>query len=97
MNHAMIATEALRWRLAALEVEPRSDVAAMAAQVVSCGDPVVDSALRRLVSGWICEGLRPELLTSTWPDEAVRGLFVRRPELLDALDEMIGRAVLSAA
>ena len=59
MNHASLAREALRFRLSSVHraLDPaRFDLDGAAAFAVSCGDPVVDSAIRRV-------GTAPEFVT----------------------------------
>ena len=59
MNHARLAAAALQFRLAMLQgtrddrSDPaRFDVEAAAACAVGCGDPDIDSAIRRLGTAW---------------------------------------------
>ena len=64
MNHTLLAREALRFRLASVHraLDPsRFDLDGAAAFAVSCGDPVVDSAIRRVVPPmWIIRIGAPE-------------------------------------
>jgi len=93
MNHGQLTTEALRFRLDTLQttlVDPaRFDVERAADVAVSSGDPVIDRALRTIGSAWIEAGLPAENMTLPWKGPAVRDLFGRRPDLLDALDDIV--------
>ncbi|MDH3707572.1 MAG: hypothetical protein OES57_16005 [Acidimicrobiia bacterium] len=91
MHHGQLTIEALRFRLDTLPpVAPgRFDVEHAADVAVSSGDPVIDRALRTIGDAWIDAGLPADQLTGTWDRPAVRELFDRRPDLVDALDDII--------
>jgi hypothetical protein len=101
VNHARIAAEALRFRMRTLPgtlVDPdRFDVDAAADYAVSCGDPVIDSAMRRLGTAWMRAGLAPERMSQPWRDaDARRLLDVGGIAVIDALDD-IARGVSAQA
>ena len=71
MNHTLLAREALRFRLASVHraLDPsRFDLDGAAAFAVSCGDPVVDSAIRRVGTAWLRAGLDPESIIAPWTE-----------------------------
>ena len=95
MNHARIAEQALQYRNAMVSdsfTAGRFDPAAVAGIAVECGDPVIDSAIRRIGTAWVRGGLVPEALTETWSGPLVDQIFSADPTLLDAIDDII-RAV----
>jgi hypothetical protein len=88
MHHGQLTLEALRFRLDTLQPENpgRFDIEQAADVAVASGDPVIDRALRIIGEAWLDAGLpsdRPGL------DPSVRELFDRRPDLVDALDDII--------
>ena len=93
MNHAQIATEALRYRLATVRgplVDDRSwDLEAMAAASVTAAEPEVDGAIRRIATAWVRSGFDAEDLTRPWTDPRIGRLFARQPDLVDALDAIV--------
>lgn len=94
MNHAKIAAEALRFRMRTLQhplVDPdRFDVEAAAAVAVSCGDPLIDSAMRRLGAAWRRAGLSPDRISEPWHDaDANRLLDICGSSVIDALDDIV--------
>jgi len=93
MNHAALAREALRFRLASIHgaVGPeRFDLEGAAAFAVSCGDPTVDSAIRRVGTAWLRAGLDPQRIVSQWTvDEGTRLLEVGGFDVIDALDDIV--------
>lgn len=99
MNHTRIAAEALRYRLALvrrpLVDDSEWDLEQMASQSVTAADPRVDSAIRRLATAWVRAGLHPDALCETWRGDAVDDLFRRRPDLVDALDDIVRVATRS--
>jgi hypothetical protein len=101
VNHAKIAAEALRFRMATLQdpiVDPtRFDIDGAAAFAVTCGDPTVDSAIRRLGTAWVRAGLDPVDICLPWRDaDARRLLRSGGPDLIDALDDIVrGISVLA--
>jgi hypothetical protein len=99
VNHASIAAEAIRFRIATLQhplVDPeRFDVDRAAALAVGCGDPVIDSAIRRLGAAWRRAGNDLRDLCEPWRHaDARRLLAVGGDDLIDALDDMV-RSVCS--
>jgi hypothetical protein len=95
MNHARIAEQALHYRNAMVSdsfTAGRFDPASVAGIAVECGDPVIDSAIRRIGTAWVRGGLAPEALTETWSGPLVDQIFSADPTLLDAIDDII-RAV----
>jgi hypothetical protein len=102
MNHAQIAAEALRYRLATvrrpLVDDDDWDLDAMAAASVTAAEPAVDGAIRRLATAWVRAGFDPEDLTRPWIGARIERLFSERPDLVDALDEIVRAATrLNAA
>ena len=93
MNHAEITTEALRYRLATVRgsvVDDRHwDLDAMAVASVTAAEPEVDSAIRRIATAWVRSGFDPDDLTRPWTDPRIEQLFSERPDLVDALDDIV--------
>ena len=96
MNHANMAREALRFRLETLAdtlVDPRYDVEAAASLAVTCADPTIDSAIRRIGTAWVRAGLDPERICEPWhAADARRLLSFGGSDVIDALDDIV-RAV----
>ena len=101
MNHTRIAAEALRYRLnlvrGPLVGDGDWDLEEMAGASLAAADPRVDSAIRRLATAWIQAGLDPTGLCVPWRGPAVDGLFTDRPDLVDALDDIVRVATASVA
>lgn len=101
MNHTRIAAEALRYRLnlvrRPLVDDAEWDLEQMAAQSVSAADPKVDAAIRRIATAWVRAGIQPESLCMPWAGPHIDALFRRRPELVDALDDIVRVATRSIA
>ena len=101
LNHANIAAEALRFRLRTLpstlvDLE-RFDLDAAADFAVACGDPGIDSAMRRLGTAWHRAGLDPQRMGQPWRDvDGERLLAVGGTEVIDALDD-IARGISAQA
>lgn len=97
MNHGQLAREALRYRMHTVRpalVDPtRFDLDRAAEVAVASGDPIIDRALRTIGSALLEAGLGRDDLTHPWHDPAVHELFLRRPELVDALDDIVDRVV----
>jgi hypothetical protein len=94
VNHASIAAEAIRFRIATLQdplVDPdRFDLHGAAALAVACGDPAIDSALRRLGAAWRRAGNDPADLCEPWrAADARRLLTTGGHDLIDALDDIV--------
>ncbi len=92
MNHARIAQQALLYRNAMVTdsfTAGRFDPAAIATVAVECGDPIIDSAIRRIGTAWIRGGLQPEQLVEPWSGPLVDRIFSEDPTLLDAIDDII--------
>lgn len=94
MNHARIAAAALQFRLSTLPdtlVDPsRFDVDRAAACAVSCGDPVIDSAIRRLGAAWSRAGLPTARMCEPWRVADARRLIeVGGTAVIDALDDIV--------
>jgi hypothetical protein len=94
VNHARIAAEALRFRMRTLPgslVDPeRFDVDGAADFAVSCGDPTIDAAMRRLGTAWRRAGLDPEQMSQPWrEDHARRLLSSGGTDVIDALDDIV--------
>lgn len=92
MNHSRIAEQALHYRnemVADSYTAGRFNPAAVASIAVECGDPVVDSAIRRIGTAWTRGGLDPELLIEPWAGPDVDRIFADDPSLLDAIDDII--------
>jgi hypothetical protein len=94
MNHARIATEALRFRLGTLATRAQGpqglDPAEAGDILVTCGDAGVDQALRMVGHTWVQAGLVPESIDHPWSaGDAARLRSVGGTALLDALDELV--------
>jgi len=92
MNHARIAQQALHYRNAMVVdsyTAGRFDPSALASIAVECGDPTIDSAIRRIGTAWIRGGLEPEKLVEPWSGPLVDRIFAEDPTLLDAIDDII--------
>lgn len=93
MNHSRIAAEALRYRLnlvrRPLVPDDQWDLDRMAGDTVAACDPSVDSAIRRIATAWVRSGLDPTALIMVWTDPEIDRLFTERPELVDALDDIV--------
>lgn len=92
MNHALIAQHALGYRNAMVVdsfTAGRFDPSSVAALAVECGDPTIDSAIRRIGTAWVRGGLDIERLGRPWEGEDVDQLFASDPALLDAIDDII--------
>ena len=94
MNHARIATEALRFRLGTLTTRAEGahslDPVEAGDILITCGDPGVDQALRLLGQTWMQAGLVPESIDHPWSaGDAARLRSVGGTALLDALDELV--------
>jgi hypothetical protein len=96
MNHAQIATEALRFRLTMVRRtasdEREWDLDAMAAASVTAAEPEVDGAIRQIATAWIRSGFDPDDLTRPWTGGRIERLFSQRPDLVDALDAIVRAA-----
>lgn len=99
MNHARLAAAALQFRLATLRdtrddtagPDPaRFDVEAAAACAVGCGDPDIDSAIRRLGTAWRRAGLPLDRMCEPWcAEDAARLLDAGGSAVIDALDDIV--------
>ncbi len=92
MNHTDIAMQALRYRMATVSDSfsgSRFDPRLVAEVAVECGDPVIDSAIRRLGTAWVRAGLDPEAIVEPWSGPRVDQIFVDDVTLVDALDDII--------
>ena len=92
VNHTRIAQRALQYRnemVADSYTAGRFNPAAVAQVAVECGDPVIDSAIRRIGTAWTRGGLDPQTMTEPWAGDAVDQLFQSDPTLLDAIDDII--------
>ena len=101
MNHARIAAEALRYRLNLVRTPLVShddhELERMADHCVTVADPAVDGAIRRIATAWVRAGLDPTGLCHPWTGPEVDRLFGARPELVDALDDLVRVAGRAAA
>lgn len=93
MNHAKIAAEALRLRMSTLQrpsLDSRHvDLDDAAACAVSCGDPSVDAAIRRLGAAWVRAGLDPAAMDRPWSAADAELLLQRGGgDVIDALDDI---------
>ncbi len=102
MNHTLIATEALRYRLVTLADGadpsvhcPSFDVAEAGERAVRSAHPAIDRAIRLLGTAWVQAGLPPARLIEPWNGEAVDALFADRPDLVDAIDDIAAALTLS--
>ena len=92
MNHARIAQQALLYRNAMVNdsfTASRFDPLMIATVAVECGDPTIDTAIRRIGTAWIRGGLQPEQMVETWSGPLVDRIFQEDPTLLDAIDDII--------
>ena len=93
VNHTLLAREALRFRLASVHraLDPtRFDLDGAAAFAVSCGDPVVDAAIRRVGTAWLRAGLDPESIVEPWSEaNGNRLLDYGGFDIIDALDDIV--------
>ena len=93
VNHTLLAREALRFRLTSVHraLDPsRFDLDGAAAFAVSCGDPVVDSAIRRVGTAWLRAGLDPESIVAPWTEaNGNRLLEYGGFDVIDALDDIV--------
>lgn len=89
----MIAAEALRYRLkivkSPLVQGDKWNVEELAVASVTAADPKVDGAIRRIAESWIKAGLEPTHLCVPWGGALVDELFQTRPDLVDALDDIL--------
>ena len=96
MNHAMIAAEALRYRMklvqSPLVQDDKWNIEELAVASVTAADPQVDGAIRRIAESWIKAGLEPTHLCVPWSGPKVEELFESRPDLIDALDDILSGA-----
>jgi len=67
----------------------RFNPAAVANVAVECGDPIIDSAIRRIATAWTRGGLPAEQLVEPWAGPLVDEIFTNDPSLLDAIDDII--------
>ncbi len=67
----------------------RFNPGAVARVAVECGDPVVDSAIRRIGTAWTRGGLPTQDLLEPWSGDEVDQIFEQDPTLLDAIDDII--------
>jgi hypothetical protein len=92
VNHTDIAMQALRYRMATVSdsfTGSRFDARTVAEVAVECGDPVVDSAIRRIGTAWVRSGLDPEAIVEPWSGPRVDQIFRDDVTLVDALDDII--------
>ena len=94
INHARIASEALRFRLGTFSTPvdgpPAVDPEEAGAILGACGDPGVDHALRMVGQTWQQAGLIPEPSEQPWAaGDAARMRSVGGTALLDALDDLV--------
>lgn len=101
MNHTRIAAEALRYRLnlvrGPLVGDRDCDIEQMADHSVTAADPTVDSAIRQIATAWTRAGLEATRLAEPWTAPEVDRLFASRPDLVDALDDIVRVATRSVA
>ena len=92
LNHALIAQHALHYRNSMVVdsyTAGRFNPASVAALAVECGDPTIDTAIRRIGTAWVRGGLDAQRLDKPWHGGDVDQLFVDDPSLLDAIDDII--------
>jgi hypothetical protein len=71
-------------------VDERFDVDSAANFAVSCADPAIDAAMRRLGTAWRRAGLEPEQMGQPWRDDHARRLLsAGGTEVIDALDDIV--------
>ena len=100
MNHALIAAEAIRFRISTIRRPLVSsetvDVDAMATAAITAASPEVDAALRVVATTWLQAGFEPEALVRPWTGEQAE-YFRSRPDLIDAIDVIVRGASGSTA
>jgi hypothetical protein len=93
VNHAKIATQALRYRFNAVRgslAHPSDwELENMANFSVSAAEPAVDAAIRQLATEWVRFGLDTEDLIEPWDHYRIDQLFQEHPDLIDALDDIV--------
>lgn len=93
MNHTALAREALRYRLSSVQspLDPdRFDLEGAAAFAVSCGDQVIDTAIRRIGTAWLRAGLPPDRITEVWSVHDGNSLLdCGGFDIIDALDDIV--------
>lgn len=92
LNHALIAQHALHYRNSMVVdsyTAGRFNPASVAALAVECGDPTIDTAIRRIGTAWVRGGLDTQRLGKPWSGSDVDQIFVDDPSLLDAIDDII--------
>ena len=67
----------------------RVDPAQIATQALECGDPTIDSAIRRIGTAWVRGGLPVDAITEPWSGPRIDQIFADDPTLLDAIDDII--------
>jgi len=67
----------------------RFNPAAVAQVAIECGDPVINSAIRRIGTAWTRGGLDPNAMSEPWVGPKVDHIFSSDPTLLDAIDDII--------
>ena len=100
MNHSRITAEAIRFRLSTFRHPAAGgrpiNVEQMAAAALNSGAPEVATALRRIAIAWRDAGMNVEDMASPW-NASVAQLFGNRPDLVDALDDILVSATQPAA
>ncbi|MCH7788286.1 MAG: hypothetical protein IH940_02480 [Acidobacteria bacterium] len=95
MNHAAIASAAMRYRMGNLgvAVDDRlsEEIDRVARDAVCRADPDTDRAIRILGTAWTRAGLEPDAIARPWDRSLVDGIFDDSPRLLDALDKLSSR------
>lgn len=95
MNHAQIATEAIRFRISTIRrplMDAETlDVEAMGTAAVSAGRPEVDAALRKVATAWRQAGLDSDSLARPWGPEVAEE-FRNRSDIIDAIDVIAAAA-----
>jgi hypothetical protein len=95
MNHAAIASAAMRYRMGTLGVSVDGhlgeEIDRVAKDVVCRADPETDRAIRMIGTAWTRAGLDPNAIAQPWEDRMVGELFDDSPRLLDALDRLSSR------
>lgn len=95
MNHLEITRQALIFRFRMLHGDdppPGAHIDALAAAAIAARDHQVVTAIRRLADAWTDWGLPPDALVRPWPTSELVPRLTARPDLVDALDDLVGAA-----
>ncbi|RMH66761.1 MAG: hypothetical protein D6683_18345 [Actinomyces sp.] len=100
MNHLEITRQALIFRFRMLHGDdppPAVHIDSLAAAAIAARDHRVVTAIRRLADAWTDWGLAPDALVRPWPAPELVARLATRPDLVDALDDLVGAATRARA